>query len=49
MINSLLTEPVWQIAPKNKENLTEAAVYNYTEAVIALGFLKQGHVLVCLR
>lgn len=46
VINSLLAEPVWQIAPVNKENLTEAAVYNYTEAVIAQGFLKLGHVLV---
>lgn len=40
-VHSLLTEPVWQIAPTN-----EADVYNYTEDVIALGFLRQGHVLL---
>ncbi|KAJ8688564.1 hypothetical protein QAD02_024359 [Eretmocerus hayati] len=40
-VHSLLSEPVWQIAPTN-----EADVYNYTEDVIALGFLRQGHVLL---
>ncbi|CAK9823352.1 Myogenesis-regulating glycosidase [Anthophora retusa] len=40
-VHSLLSEPVWQISPTN-----EAAVYNYTEDVIALGFLRQGHVLL---
>ncbi|KAL0271579.1 UNVERIFIED_CONTAM: hypothetical protein PYX00_008634 [Menopon gallinae] len=45
-INSLLTEPVWQIAPNRKEQMTEATVYNYTEDVIALAFLRQGHVLL---
>ncbi|KAK9296267.1 hypothetical protein QLX08_009689 [Tetragonisca angustula] len=40
-VHSLLSEPVWQISPTS-----EAAVYNYTEDVIALGFLKQGHVLL---
>nr|XP_012141236.1 PREDICTED: uncharacterized protein LOC100882776 isoform X2 [Megachile rotundata] len=40
-VHSLLSEPVWQISPIN-----EAAVYNYTEDVIALGFLRQGHVLL---
>ncbi|XP_076644514.1 myogenesis-regulating glycosidase isoform X2 [Halictus rubicundus] len=40
-VHSLLSEPVWQIVPTN-----EAAIYNYTEDVIALGFLKQGHVLL---
>jgi len=43
VINSLLTEPVWQISP---HHLTEQAVINYTEDVIALGFLRQGHVLL---
>ncbi|XP_046687461.1 myogenesis-regulating glycosidase-like [Homalodisca vitripennis] len=46
IINSLLTEPVWQIAPQDKHKLTEQAVINYTEDVIALGFLRQGHVLL---
>ncbi|XP_076681087.1 myogenesis-regulating glycosidase isoform X5 [Andrena cerasifolii] len=40
-VHSLLSEPVWQISPTN-----EAAIYNYTEDVIALGFLRQGHVLL---
>ncbi|XP_003397370.2 uncharacterized protein LOC100643654 isoform X1 [Bombus terrestris] len=40
-VHSLLSEPVWQISPTS-----EAAVYNYTDNVIALGFLKQGHVLL---
>ncbi|XP_031845776.1 uncharacterized protein LOC116432689 isoform X2 [Nomia melanderi] len=40
-VHSLLSEPVWQIVPTN-----EAAIYNYTEDVIALGFLRQGHVLL---
>uniref|UniRef100_A0A1B6CHQ1 Glycoside hydrolase family 31 N-terminal domain-containing protein n=1 Tax=Clastoptera arizonana TaxID=38151 RepID=A0A1B6CHQ1_9HEMI len=46
VINALMTEPVWQIAPAEKHHLTEQAVINYTEDVIALGFLKQGHVLL---
>jgi len=41
-INALLTEPVWQIAPKEKQLLTESAVVNYTEDVIALGYFRQG-------
>lgn len=41
-INALLTEPVWQIAPKEKHLLTESAVVNYTEDVIALGYFRQG-------
>ncbi|XP_043473616.1 myogenesis-regulating glycosidase isoform X3 [Leptopilina heterotoma] len=40
-VHTLLTEPVWQISPTN-----EAAIYNYTEDVILLGFLRQGHVLL---
>ncbi|KAK0085438.1 hypothetical protein PV325_005213 [Microctonus aethiopoides] len=40
-VDTLLSEPVWQISPTN-----EAAIYNYTEDVIALGFLRQGHVLI---
>ncbi|CAD6207348.1 GSCOCG00010182001-RA-CDS [Cotesia congregata] len=40
-VDVLLSEPIWQISPTN-----EAAIYNYTEDVIALGFLRQGHVLL---
>nr|XP_018915739.1 PREDICTED: uncharacterized family 31 glucosidase KIAA1161 isoform X1 [Bemisia tabaci] len=46
VINSLITEPVWQITPLDKNRLTENAVVNYTEDVIALGFLRQGHVML---
>lgn len=46
VINSLLSEPLWQITTGPNEELTEGTVSNYTEDVIALGFLKQGHVLV---
>lgn len=45
-INTLLSEPVWHISPNEKQNLTKAMLYNYTEEVISLGFLKQGHVLI---
>ncbi|VVC41171.1 Hypothetical protein CINCED_3A003311 [Cinara cedri] len=46
IINSLLTEPVWQLAPTKKELLNESTMVNYTEDIIALGFIKQGHVLL---
>ncbi|KAJ9599273.1 hypothetical protein L9F63_010275, partial [Diploptera punctata] len=46
VINSLLTEPVWQISFSSGSELSEVAIYNYTEDVIALGFLRQGHVLL---
>lgn len=42
IINSLLTEPVWQIAPNDKDLLTETTIVNVTEDVIALGYLRQG-------
>jgi hypothetical protein len=42
VINSLLTEPVWQIAPQDKHQMIEQLIVNYTEDVIALGFLRQG-------
>ncbi|CAB0003221.1 unnamed protein product [Nesidiocoris tenuis] len=45
-IHSLLSEPVWQIAPRVKEQLTENFVVSYTESVNTLGFVRQGHVLL---
>lgn len=45
-VNTLLTEPVWQIAPSEADLLTEQAILNYTEDVISLGFFRQGHILV---
>lgn len=47
VINKLVEEPVWQLAPSEKKMLTESAIVNYTEDVISLGFLRQG--LVYLR
>uniref|UniRef100_A0A182MJV1 Glycoside hydrolase family 31 N-terminal domain-containing protein n=1 Tax=Anopheles culicifacies TaxID=139723 RepID=A0A182MJV1_9DIPT len=46
VIKSLLREPVWQIPASKQEDLTETAIYNYTESIIALGYLRLGHVLV---
>uniref|UniRef100_A0A182YN94 Glycoside hydrolase family 31 N-terminal domain-containing protein n=1 Tax=Anopheles stephensi TaxID=30069 RepID=A0A182YN94_ANOST len=46
VIKSLLREPVWQIPASKQEDLTEIAIYNYTESIIALGYLRLGHVLV---
>lgn len=45
VMNSLLTEPIWEINMSPLE-LTEETLRNYTEDVIGLGFLKQGHVLI---
>ncbi|XP_044259481.1 myogenesis-regulating glycosidase isoform X1 [Tribolium madens] len=46
VVNSLLTEPLWEITSSSKSELTEETISNYTDNVIALGFLKQGHVLI---
>lgn len=46
-INSLLTEPVWQLAPLKKGLLNESTMVNYTEDIIALGFIKQGQMINC--
>ncbi|CAH4023361.1 myogenesis-regulating glycosidase isoform X2 [Pieris brassicae] len=45
-LESLISEPVWQIAPRFKHELQAETISKYTEDVIDLGFLKQGHVLV---
>lgn len=45
-VHSILEEPVWQIPAANTDELSEATIYNYTENVIALGYLRLGHVLV---
>lgn len=44
IITSLLTEPVWQIAPKDKELLTDSSIVNLTEDVISLGYFRQGKI-----
>lgn len=45
-IHTLMEEPVWQIPASSFDQLTEAVIYNYTEEVIALGYLKPGHILI---
>ncbi|XP_013142496.1 PREDICTED: uncharacterized family 31 glucosidase KIAA1161 [Papilio polytes] len=45
-LESLISEPVWQIAPRFKHELNAETISKYTEDVINLGFLKQGHVLI---
>lgn len=46
IIDSLFAEPLWEITSATKEEFTEETIANYTEKVIELGFLKQGHVLI---
>lgn len=48
LVHSILEEPVFQI-PLTKASgsqLTETAIYNFTEEVIEMGFLRLGHVLI---
>lgn len=46
VIHTLMEEPVWQIPASSFDQLTESVIYNYTEEVAALGYLKSGHILV---
>lgn len=46
IVHSLLEEPIWQIPAAKSEQLTESTIYNFTEDVIAMGYMKLGHVLV---
>lgn len=46
IVHSLLEEPIWQIPAQSAAELTETAIYNYTESVIDMGFLRLGHVLI---
>ncbi|XP_059614356.1 myogenesis-regulating glycosidase isoform X1 [Phlebotomus argentipes] len=46
VVHSMLEEPVWQIPSSGGKSLTADGIHNYTERVIALGFLRLGHVLV---
>lgn len=45
-VHTLLDEPIWQIPTYANEELNESTIFNYTEKVIALSFLKLGHVLL---
>ncbi|XP_063908842.1 myogenesis-regulating glycosidase isoform X3 [Zophobas morio] len=47
VVNSLLTEPLWEITSSSKSELTEETISNYTDNVVnVLSFLKLGHVLI---
>lgn len=46
IVHSILEEPVWQISAANIGQLSESSIYNYTEDVIEMGFLRLGHVLI---
>ncbi|KAJ8965872.1 hypothetical protein NQ314_003852 [Rhamnusium bicolor] len=47
IIDSLLTEPLWEITSDSKEKLTEETIYNFTVDITnSVGILKQGHVLI---
>lgn len=46
IVRSLLQEPIWQIPAATADQLTESAIYNFTEDVIAMGYMRLGHVLV---
>lgn len=45
-IHSLMEEPVWQIPASSFDQLTETVIYNYTEEVRAIGYLRSGHILI---
>lgn len=45
-VHSILEEPTWQIPAARIDQLSESSIYNYTENIIALGFLRLGHVLI---
>lgn len=45
-VHSMLEEPIWQISPAQAAELTESTIYNFTEDVIALGYMRLGHVLI---
>lgn len=42
VIKTMFDEPVWEIAG----NLTDVAISNFTDSVIALGYFRLGHVLI---
>ncbi|KAJ8985628.1 hypothetical protein NQ317_015123 [Molorchus minor] len=47
IIDSLLTEPLWEITSDSKETMTEAIISNFTDNITnSVAVLKQGHVLI---
>ncbi|KAM7348782.1 myogenesis-regulating glycosidase isoform 1-T1 [Cochliomyia hominivorax] len=47
ILHSLIEEPVWQI-PYQPEagSFNETSIYNYSEDVIGMGFMRLGHILI---
>lgn len=45
-VHAMLEEPIWQISPARAEQLNESTIYNFTEDVIAMGYMRLGHVLI---
>ncbi|XP_065366290.1 myogenesis-regulating glycosidase isoform X1 [Calliphora vicina] len=47
ILHSLIEEPVWQIPHQpGASAFNETSIYNYSEDVIAMGFMRLGHILV---
>ncbi|XP_074028988.1 myogenesis-regulating glycosidase isoform X2 [Leptinotarsa decemlineata] len=47
IIDSLLTEPLWEITSLTKQTLTEETISNFTDDITnSVAILKQGHVLI---
>lgn len=42
----MLEEPVWQIQTEDASKMTQKTIEDFTEEVVALGFLRLGHVLI---
>lgn len=45
-LHSIIEEPVWRMHAKNQSCLNETTIYNFSENVIAMGFMRLGHILV---
>lgn len=42
----MIDEPVWQIQTEDASKMTQKTIEDFTEEVVALGFLRLGHVLI---
>lgn len=46
LVKLMLEEPVWQIQTEDASKMTQKTIEDFTEEVVALGFLRLGHVLI---
>ncbi|XP_055388133.1 SITS-binding protein [Condylostylus longicornis] len=47
VLHSVIEEPIWKIPTKQKASiLNETIIYNYSENIIQMGYMKLGHILV---